>query len=86
MELNETRETTLPVTDTLEVTESTESVETAALETTEPPQAETIGVVLVDVDRPFMVTSFHDYTVTEGLLLLIFVLALLSFFLNLFRR
>lgn len=86
MELNETQETTLPVTETAEVTESTESVEPAVPEATEAPQAETIEVVLVDVDRPFMVTSFHDYTVAEGLLLLIFVLALLSFFLNLFRR
>lgn len=36
--------------------------------------------------RLFMTTSFDDYTVTEGFLLLIFVLLLLSFFLNLFRR
>lgn len=37
-------------------------------------------------DHPMMETSFDDYTVTEGLLLLIFVILLLDFFLNLLRR
>lgn len=37
-------------------------------------------------DRPFMTTEFEDYTVTEGLLLLISVLLLLNFFLALVRR
>lgn len=37
-------------------------------------------------DRPFMTTEFEDYTVTEGLLLLIAVLLLLNFFLALLRR
>lgn len=32
-------------------------------------------VEVVDLDRPFMTTSFADYTVVEGLLLLILVLA-----------
>lgn len=32
-------------------------------------------VEVVDLDRPFMTTSFEDYTVVEGLLLLILVLA-----------
>ena len=42
--------------------------------------------VAVPEDRPFMTTSFQDYTVTEGLLLLLFVLVLAQFFLNLVRR
>lgn len=33
-----------------------------------------------------METPFEDYTVTEGLLLLIFVILLLNFFLDLLRR
>lgn len=37
-------------------------------------------------DHPMMETSFDDYTVMEGLLLLIFVILLLDFFLNLLRR
>ena len=37
-------------------------------------------------DHPMMETPFEDYTVTEGLLLLIFVILLLDFFLNLLRR
>lgn len=37
-------------------------------------------------EHPIMTTPFDDYTVTEGLLLLVFVLLLLDFFLNLLRR
>lgn len=37
-------------------------------------------------DHPMMETPFDDYTVTEGLLLLIFVILFLEFFLNLLRR
>jgi len=37
-------------------------------------------------EHPMMETPFEDYTVTEGLLLLIFVILLLDFFLNLLRR
>lgn len=37
-------------------------------------------------DHPMMETPFEDYTVTEGLLLLIFVILLLDFFLDLLRR
>lgn len=37
-------------------------------------------------DRGFYTTSFSDYTVTEGLLLLIFVILLVDFFVNLVRR
>lgn len=32
-------------------------------------------VEVVDLDRPFLTTDFADYTVTEGLLLLLLVLA-----------
>lgn len=68
-------ETTAPV---AEYTEAAEVLETEATETTE--------TIVVDVDRPFMTLSFEEYTVSEGLLLLIFVLVLLNFFLNLTRR
>lgn len=37
-------------------------------------------------DHPMMETPFEAYTVTEGLLLLIFILLFLDFFLNLLRR
>lgn len=37
-------------------------------------------------DRPFMTTAFADYTVTEGLLLVIAVLLVLNFFLTIIRR
>ena len=37
-------------------------------------------------DRGFYTTPFTDYTVTEGLLLLVFVILLIDFFLNLVRR
>lgn len=37
-------------------------------------------------DRGFYTTSFSDYTVTEGLLLLIFVILLVDFFIKLVRR
>jgi hypothetical protein len=54
---------------------SSEPVET--VETTEVP---------VNDPRPFLTTGFSDYTVSEGLLLLIFVILLLTFFLSLIRR
>lgn len=38
------------------------------------------------VGHPMMETPFEDYTVMEGLLLLIFVILLLDFFLDLLRR
>lgn len=42
---------------------------------------------LVELEsRPFLTTSFEDYSIIEGFLLLIFVVLLISFFLNLFRR
>lgn len=37
-------------------------------------------------DRPFYTTPFSEYSVVEGLLLLIFVILLVEFFLNLVRR
>lgn len=38
------------------------------------------------VEHPMMETPFEEYTVTEGLLLLFFVILVLDFFLNLLRR
>ena len=37
-------------------------------------------------EHPFYGTNFADFTVTEGLLLLIFVILLVDFFMNLVRR
>ena len=54
--------------DPLEVMEEMETPET--VETME---------VTEDTSRPFLTTSFEDYTVTEGLLLLILLLAFLMF-------
>lgn len=44
------------------------------------------GMIQETLDHPLMTTPFEDYTVTEGLLLLIFVILLLNFFLDLLRR
>lgn len=73
--------------------EATEIFETTANETEtlpDPSEETTVmeiqPVVLVDVARPFMTTPLEYYTVSEGLLALIFILVLLSFFLNLLRR
>ena len=59
-----------------EATETTEATEAAAPE---------VQVIVLEDDRPFLSTSFEEYTVTEGFLLLIFVITLFSFFLGLFR-
>lgn len=55
---------------------------------TEASGSGTVETVLVSVEesRPFLTTDFSEYTVTEGLLLLIFVTLLLKFFLDLIRR
>lgn len=43
------------------------------------PVIEVIQVIEVtDLDRPFMTTSFDDYTVSEGLLLLLVLLVFLK--------
>lgn len=52
-------------------TENTTLEQTAAPDQAEPA-AEVIQVIeVVDLDRPLMTTNFNDYTVTEGLLLLL---------------
>ena len=51
----------------------------------DPETVETVLVETVD-EHLFYSTNFEDYTVTEGLLLLIFVILLVDFFLNLLRR
>jgi len=52
--------------------------------------SQTSETIIYDIhlwdEHPMMTTSFQDYSVAEGLLLLIFVLLLLDFFLNLIRR
>lgn len=47
---------------------------------------ETVEVVAEPDARLLMDTPLDEYTVTEGLLLLIFMFVLLNFFLNLVRR
>lgn len=46
---------------------------------------DTLETVVIE-DRGFYTTSFEDYTVTEGLLLLIFAILLVDFFVGLVRR
>ena len=53
-----------------------ETENTTLEQTTAPDQAEPVAEVIhvieiVDLDRPLMTTNFDDYTVTEGLLLLL---------------
>lgn len=81
MEMNETENVTTPETETLD-----ETVSGTVAETETVPEKEVVEIILVDVERPFMQTSFEEYSVSEGFLLLIFVLVLLNFFLNLVRR
>lgn len=56
----------------------------AASSSQEP--TETIEEVVDQEAHLIMDTPFSEYTVTEGLLLLIFLFSFLSFFLNLSRR
>ena len=62
--------------------------ETIVTEATVPAETvpETVEVVSVVVDRPFLTTRFEDYTVLEGFQLLNFVLLLCCVFLALIRR
>lgn len=62
--------------------------EMAVPETTPVEDTTTVETIYVPVfeERPIMTTSFADYTVTEGLLLLVFVLLLLRLFLDLLGR
>ena len=48
-------------------------------ETAPEPVQEVIQVIEVtELERPFMTTSFEDYTVTEGLLLLLIIMVFLK--------
>ena len=71
--------------ETVSVPETTEPVTTLPMEP-EQSETQTVEVVLVDVERPFLETGFMDYSVQEGLLLLIFVVVVLDFFYGLIRR
>lgn len=70
-----------------EETATMQEVETISEETS-LPETETSTVYEIHFwdEHPMMTTSFADYSVAEGLLLLIFVILLLDFFLKLFRR
>lgn len=64
-----------------------QEVETMSEETTlSEMETGTVYEVHLWDDHPMMSTSFSDYSVAEGLLLLIFLILLLDFFLKLFRR
>lgn len=62
--------------------------ETVVTESTVPFESvpETVEIVEIVVDRPFLTTRFEDYTVLEGFQLLNFVLLLICVFLALLRR
>lgn len=49
------------------------------------PTAETVEIVAEEV-RPFLTTDFDDYTVSEGLLLVIVLLMVGKFCIDLLRR
>lgn len=50
------------------------------------PVAETVIAEVVEVDRPFLTTSFEEYTVSEGLLLVIALLMVGKICIDLLRR
>lgn len=72
------------------MTEEILNEEHIGLDNVEVDSAEGIGHDTLETvaleDRGFYTTSFEDYTVTEGLLLLIFVILLVDFFVGLVRR
>ena len=55
--------------------------ENVVIEETTVVLDEPVEVILVDVsdERSFMTTPLNDYTVTEGLLLLIFIMMIVKF-------
>lgn len=61
----------------LTVTEENQSDTSIAIEEVLGDSSEETEVLaeVVEVERPFLTTSFEDYTVTEGLLLMILLLA-----------
>lgn len=62
-----------------EVTTVEQDAASSAAEPEAEPVAEVIQVIeVMDLDRPFLTTSFEDYTVTEGLLLLLLLLVFLK--------
>lgn len=48
--------------------------------------AETLAGEVIDPDRPFMTTAFEDYSVAEGLLLLLVLLTLLQMCIRLIKE
>ena len=70
------------------VEDGSEGVDVLAPEDPVLGDQEVVESILAETvdDHLFYSTSFADYTVTEGLLLLIFVILLVEFFLNLVRR
>lgn len=48
--------------------------------------AETLTGEVVDLDRPFMTTAFEDYSVAEGLLLLLVLLTFLQLCIKLVKE
>ena len=70
------------------VEDGSEGVDVLAPEDSVLGDQEVVESILAEPveDHLFYSTSFADYAVTEGLLLLIFVILLVEFFLNLLRR
>lgn len=72
------------INDTTESVETTESIDTTELqETVEPVPVE---VVVSFPDRSFLDTPFDEYSVTEGLLLLLFLAVFVAAVAGLLRR
>ncbi|MEA4934757.1 MAG: hypothetical protein VB071_14410 [Lawsonibacter sp.] len=58
---------------------TTDDVITETTETAGTPETVETLEVTEDTSRPFLTTPFEDYTVTEGLLLIILLLAFFMF-------
>lgn len=61
-----------------DVVEDESVSEEPAIETDSGAALELLEAVQQDVDHPFLTTDFADYTVTEGLLLMVLLLAVIS--------
>lgn len=72
------------MTDDVEINDNTEPVETTEpQETVEPVPVE---VVVSFPDRPFLDTPFDEYSVTEGILLMLFLAVFVAAVAGLLRR
>lgn len=72
------------MTDDVEINETADPVETTGPEETVEPVP--VEVVVSVPDRPFLDTPFDEYSVTEGLLLLLFLAVFVAAVAGLLRR